>query len=190
MEKGRKKEPMRDDLPFPPVKSHLCKLLCLNPCTCLVRYCSFPSTPRELCSFPSFCMGGLGKCHLSNFHRNTYKLNQSFLLPEREETLQTPILPKSSISAHLRAIWIILGRNHMCFISFVHWIQLHAAVNTSILLLQLLLTYWLKPNSDLTPAPHLNDCIYFRFIERYGIYWTHIDIGEQLRAHNQSCWSK
>lgn len=81
--------------PFPPVKSHLCKPLCLNPCTCLQRHCLFARAPAEVCSFLSFCMGGLGKCHSSDFHRTTWKLNQSFLLPKREETLQTPILLKS-----------------------------------------------------------------------------------------------
>lgn len=46
------------------------------------------------------------------------------------------------------------------------------------------------PNFDLTSASHLNDRIYCSFMERYEIYWTHIDIGKQLHTHNQSYWSK
>lgn len=114
---------------FHPVELCLPRPLCLS--VFLVKLHVLECSWRVM-YLPELLHGRLQLCHLRNLHKNAGKVNQCLLLCKREETLQTPIFFKNYISSHLRAVWLMLGRNQMGFISLIPCIQLQATVNTPV----------------------------------------------------------
>lgn len=116
--------------PFPPVEPCLCRPLCLNPflVRLLVLGCSW-----WVLYLPGFLHGRLQHAPFKQSSQECWEAEPVLLqFLQREGTLQTLIFLKSYISSHLIAVWLMSGRNQMCFISFIPCIQLHVTANTSV----------------------------------------------------------